>query len=246
MLFVILTVGFLVVVLAMNAWNVTHEGFNSLETPAEAPKSRTSQQIRAVLDTMNAPGLCELFDTIRKNMAENERVGQNIPAEEVVKRVEKALELKIPGGALPCPLLKYPQDSSTDAEWLAFLKKIPADFGARVVLMAVFANKELTEAEANIRKSLSNVPSADGFLTLPPNILHTPSQQFEDYSKGQGTQENITTLLKTLVANKITILKSNNIDPSIDIAPLIAQAKKSAEFLNKKRIQAESGTLINY
>jgi hypothetical protein len=239
----------------MNVFNFNlnssrYEGFTTDEPEfPDSPESNIPQQIRAVLDTMNAPGLCELFNTIRKNMAENEKVGQNIPAEEVVKRVEKALELKIPGGALPCPLFQYPT-SSNDTEWLEFLKKIPADFGARVVLMAVFANKELTEAEANIRKSLANIPATEGFLTLPPNIPQNPSQQFEDYikskSKGQGTQENVTTLLKTLVANKITILKSNNIDPAIDIEALIAQAKKSAEFLKKKRAQVESGSLINY
>jgi len=269
-LFAVLTAVFVTVVIAMNTLNIlgTGSGTGSAQAnPNEgfenSSKSTIPLQIRTVLDGMAVPELCPLFDTIRKNMAENERAGQGQgqgTPEEITKRVETALATSIPGGALPCPLLTYPRQGATDLEWLDFLQKIPSDFGARVVLMAVFANQKLKDAKVNVQQALSNIPESfkvqEGFLVCAPDVAD--SRRLENKGKAnanancslpenaspQSIQETVSSLLKTLVSNKSAILKSKGIDPSIDIKPLIADARANAEYLNKKRAQAESGTLI--
>ena len=56
-------------------------------------------------------------------------------------------------------------------------------------------------------------------------------------------KEAVTLVLKQLVAEKTTVLKRKQIDPQIDILPLIKDATKSAVYLNKKGKEAEEGHL---
>ena len=137
--------------------SVQNEGFaNGPKAKVTKPtKSEIEIQIRKILDAMDSKGLCPLYKTIRTNMAKNEKAGQDISDQEVNKRVEAALALKIPGGALPCPLLTYPKAGSSDLEWLDFLQQVPSDFGARVVLMAIYAQGFLADKEQILKDALS-------------------------------------------------------------------------------------------
>lgn len=253
-LLVVLSIVFFTVLIGMNT-------INSVNVPQEPSidgfvgSSDTEVKVRAVLDQMDSKELCPLFVVIRTNMMKNAKAGQDISDQEATKRVEADLAIKIPGGALPCPLLTYPKAGSPDLEWLDFLQKVPSDFGARVVLMAIFAEGFLGTTEKTMKLALSGngtPPVAENFAICSPDVAD--SRRAEKQNKGtscilpeelgpEQIQEAITKLLKDLVANKTTILKSKKIDPLIDIKPLIAQAKKSAEYLSKKAKQAESGEL---
>jgi hypothetical protein len=253
-LLVALSIVFFAVLIGMNT-------INSVNVPQEpvidgfVDSSDIEVQIRAVLDEMDSKELCPLFAVIRTNMLKNAKAGQDISDQEAAKRVEADLAVKIPGGALPCPLLNYPKAGSSDLDWLDFLQKVPSDFGARVVLMAVFAEGFLTTTEQTMKLALSGngtPPVAENFEICSPDVAD--SRRAEKQNKGTSCtlpeelnpaqiKEAVTKLLKDLVGNKTTILKSKKIDPLLDIKPLIAQAKKSAEYLSKKAKQAESGEL---
>lgn len=254
---------FLIILVGMNMVNSLQvkqtDGFadspNGTSATSATSASPIEIQIRKILDSMNSEDLCALYTTIRSNMAKNEKAGQDITDKEVNKRVEAALALKIPGGALPCPLLKYPIAGSTDLDWLDFLQKVPSDFGARVVLMAVYAQGFLADKEKILKDALSGngtPPISDGFTVCSPDLA--TSRRAEKKDKGTvctlpedlspaDIQEAVTTLLKTIVAQKNTILKDKKIDPRIDITKLIKQAKVSAAYISQKSEQAQSGTL---
>ena len=53
----------------------------------------------------------------------------------------------------------------------------------------------------------------------------------------------MTKLLKTLVAQKNTILKEKKIDPTVDVDQLIKEATVSAKYIKEKSEQAKDGTL---
>ena len=249
-LLVSLSIVFFVVLIGMNTiYSVqvipTIDGF--------VDASQAEVKIRAVLDQMNSEELCPLFTVIRTNMMKNAKAGQDISDQEAAKRVEADLAIKISGGALPCPLLKYPKAGSSDLDWLDFLQKVPSDFGARVVLMAVFAQGFLATTEQTMKLALSGngtPPVAENFAICSPDVADSRRSEKkdiactlpEDLSPAQ-IQEAITKLLKDLVANKTTILKSKQIDPLLDIKPLITQSKASAAYLSKKSEQAQSGNL---
>jgi hypothetical protein len=248
---------YMVILIGMNMVNSvqTREPFADVATKAKATKSQIEIQIRKILDSMNSESLCPLYTTIRTNMAKNEKAGQDISEQEVKNRVEAALALKIPGGALPCPLLKYPKAGSSDLEWLDFLQQVPSDFGARVVLMAIYAQGFLAENEQALKDALSGKgtpPISDGFTVCSPDVA--TSRRAEKKGKGErctlpedlspeDIQEAVTTLLKALVANKNTILKEKKIDPNIDVKALIQKANRSATYVAQKSQQAQDGSL---
>jgi len=231
------------------------EGFVTQEKSA----SDIEVQIRAVLDDLTIPEICPLYTTIRKNMKKNEMSGPNAIKSQVeaAKRVEDALRLKIPGGALPCPLLTYPKAGATDLEWLDFVQKIPIDYGARIVFMAIYAKEFLGSTEQLMRDALSGKgkvpPVEEGFAICSPDVADT--RRAEKSKKGEEscelpenlTQEQIkeavTVILKQIVAEKTTRLSQKKISPTLDILPIIKDATKSADYLNKKGKEAEEGNL---
>ena len=249
-----LSVVFFLVLIGMNSINtvskkVTKPKVTSVDGFVNL--SKVEIQIRAVLDQMNSDELCPLFTVIRSNMMKNAKAGQDISDQEAAKRVEADLAIKIPGGALPCPLLKYPKAGSSDLEWLDFLQKVPSDFGARVVLMAVFAQGFLAMTEQTMKLALSgNGTPPEGFEICSPDVADSRRAEKkdttctlpEDLNPAQ-IQEAVTKLLKDLVGNKTTILKSKKLDPLLDIKPLITQAKASAAYLSQKSEQAQNGDL---
>lgn len=255
----VLTFLFLLVLFYMNYNNARQEakpiGVDGFQDVA---KAGAEAQIRAVLDPMIVPEICPLYTTIRTNMKKNEMAGENpATAQEAEKRVEASLAIKIPGGALPCPLITYPRAGASELDWLDFIQKVPTDFGARVVFMAIYAKEFLADKEKILKDTLSGdvtVPMPEeGFVVCTPDLADTRRAERskktaesctlpEDLTP-QQIHEAIAVILKQLVSQKNTLLKEKKIDPLIDILPLIKAATKSAAYINKKSEEAQSGTL---
>jgi hypothetical protein len=191
-------------------------------------------------------------------MVKNEKAGQSISDQDAERRVDEALKLKIPGGALPCPLLQYPKDSATDIEWLTWLQEVPSDFGARIVLMTIYVDTSLTNAAQGLRSALQgNLNAAtqlsEPFAVCPPDVAATRRAEktkqppisctLPEETQPEQIQEQVTSLLKRLVSQKNQILKENNIDPNTNIIPLLQNAKVNQSYLEKQGKAAEAGTL---
>ena len=100
--------------------------------------------------------LCTIFDKVRQSHSQSIKgMSTSMSDGELMKKVEAQLVIDIPGGALPCPLLQYPADTATDLEWLTWLQTIPSDFGARVVLMASYADDKLTIVANSLKDALA-------------------------------------------------------------------------------------------
>jgi hypothetical protein len=255
----VLTFLFLVVLFYMNYNNAKQEAKAvSVDGFQDVAKAGAEAQIRAVLDPMIVPEICPLYTTIRTNMKKNEMAGENgATAQEAEKRVEASLAIKIPGGALPCPLITYPRAGATELDWLDFIQKVPTDFGARVVFMAIYAKEFLADKENILKDTLSGdvtVPMPEeGFVVCTPDLADTRRAERSKKSAESCTlpedltpeqiREAISIILKQLVSKKNTLLKEKKIDPLIDILPLIKAATKSAAYINKKSEEAQSGTL---
>ena len=236
------------------------EGFQNEQQPSQPQTNDTLSKIKAVLDPLITPAkdLCSLFDTITTNMMKNEKAGTSISDSEAKLRVQKNLAIAIPGGALPCPLLSYPTPTSSDLELLQFVQTIPSDFGARIVLMALYARNTLktqsNKLDAALKGEAVATESFQDITLCPPDIAASRRAEKQTDTKTcklpedlspQDVKESIQTVLKTIVAKKNTILKANSIDPTLSIAPIIQEAKGYATYLNKKAKEAESGDLIN-
>ena len=237
------------------------EGFEEMpdSTKKSSPDSSfapISEQIRAVLEPMNITELCPLYAQIRDTAKKNELAGPNPPTEqEALKRVEADLATRIPGGALPCPLFQWPSTTATDLEWLDWLQKIPKDFGARVIFMAVYARDFLQKQEDDLKGALRGEVNTEGFQDIcTPDVAATRRAEAakrqeaeacvlpEELSPNQ-IQESVSKLLKELVATKLKLLSAKGMDPTLDIRPLIKEASKSAAYLKQQGAAAESGTL---
>jgi hypothetical protein len=246
---------FFILLIGMNVVNSFQKKEKKKEGFANPVQSDIEVQIRTVLDELNSEELCPLYVVIRKNMAKNEKAGQNISDKEADKRVEASLALKISGGALPCPLIVYPKAGSSDLDWLAFLQKVPSDFGARIVLMAIYAQGFLEDTEKTLKETLSGnvtLPNSEGFSVCSPDVADSRRAEKknkdetcvlpEDLSPAQ-IKEAVTKMLKDIVGTKTTILKSKKIDPQIDIKPILAKATKSANYIKSKTEEAQNGSL---
>lgn len=255
----VLVIVAIILIFSMNWNNYKKCNEEPFATQEKNAPSDIEVQIRAVLDDLTIPEICPLYTTIRKNMKKNEMSGPNAVKNEVeaAKRVEDSLRLKIPGGALPCPLLTYPKAGATDLQWLDFVQKIPVDYGARIVFMAIYAKEFLGSTEQLMKDALSGngkiPPVEEGFVICSPDVADT--RRAEKSKKGQEScelpenltpeqiKEAVTVILKQIVAEKTTLLTKKQISPTIDILPIIKDATKSADYLNKSAKKAEEGTL---
>jgi hypothetical protein len=133
--------------------------------------------------------------------------------------------------------------------------------------MAIFAKKYLKSTEKLLKDALGGkgkIPPEDeaelledseGFVVCSPDVID--SRKAEKLKKGITNQacdmpeeltpaqisEAVTLVLKQLVSEKTTVLTRKKINPQIDILPLIKDATKSAEYLNKRGKEATEGTL---
>jgi hypothetical protein len=253
----ILTIICILVIIGLNLINIfqkVEEGFVEKKETA----SPIELKIRAIISPMVVPEICPLFKSIRDTSFKNEKTGSSLSDVEIIRKVEAGLALKIPGGALPCPLVVYPRPGSTDLEWLDFLQKFPKDFGARIVFMAIYAKEFLGTTETTLKAALSGngtppVADTESFTVCTPDLATTrraeqakkPAESCilpEDLSPEQ-IDKAVTELLKDIVANKSTLLKEKKIDPKINIMPLIAKAKQSLAYISKKGEEAQNGTI---
>jgi hypothetical protein len=261
-LFLALSFLFLIVVIGMNIVNVNYkplyeEGFADSSSNIEG-------QVKGVLEPMNIKGICDLYGNIREFMKESEIATNRVSEKEASSRVEASLAIKIPGGALPCPLLNYPKGGSGSLEWLNFLQSIPTDFGARVVFMALYAKKELNRREINIKASFNGNPvktdaefdkeDMEPFTGLcPPTVADTRrAEQLnkensdcklpEDMSE-DDIQSAVKELLDTIVKTRSSILTKRGVDPKIDLTSVLASAEASMKYIVKMKGKAKEGTL---
>ena len=274
LLFGVLTLLFVGLVIAMNVVNVTAstDGFvdAGAGTAVTAGTSLLAPKIRAVLEPMTASGddLCALYDILRQTGIKNAKAGPGDPPSdaEAARKVEADFALKIPGGALPCPLLTYPKEGATDLDWLAFVQTIPKDFGARIVFMALYARDTLKEQLKTIKNSLGEGFADEGFRSLNVAYIGEADEGFqaictpeaaasrkanaltasctlpEDLSPQQINQA-ATDLLKSLVVGKMNALNAKNISSSLNIAPIVKEALGYAAQLKDYSDKAQSGTL---
>lgn len=252
-LFFGLIIFFFVVVLLINFRSSTQtekalENFENPPQPSDIPL-----QVKAVLDPMLPKGsedLCQIFDVIRTNMSNNEKTNPNLSPEEISIRVEKSLALSIPGGALPCPLLTYPSNSASDLEWLDFVQKIPTDFGARIIFMTIYAHKSLKETKESLSSSLSSMESFSDIC--PPDIARSRRNDAKasncvlpEDMKSEDIKESILQALRTLVAQKNSILQAKQVDPKTDVQTLLTQTKEYLSYIQAKNTQLQNGTLLS-
>jgi hypothetical protein len=271
-LFGILTLLFLVAILGMNLANASRQEEHFVDSGSVA-KSEIASQIRETLDKLafytsqslpdgspsDGAKLCTIMSLIRMSMAENEGVGQNLSDAEISKRVEATLSTAIPGGVLPCPLLQYPSDSATDLEWLTWLQTVPTDFGARVVLMAAYADVTLSSIAKKMKDALSgniNIPSLQGFVDVcTPTLSEKKRSELEEKNCSlpesltpAQIKEAVTKLLKKLVSEKERILAKVTKENPLTLGPIdvrthIQNAIVAANYLNKQKQSLEAGTL---
>jgi hypothetical protein len=262
LLFGVLTLLFVGLVIAMNVVNIraSTDGFvdAGVAGTAASGTSLLAPKIRAVLEPMTASGddLCALYDILRQTGIKNAKAGPGDPPSdaEAARKVEADFALKIPGGALPCPLLTYPKEGATDLDWLAFVQTIPKDFGARIVFMALYARDTLKEQLTTIKSSLGEgfrCFASEGFQAIctpeaaasrKANALTASCTLPEDLSPQQIDQA-ATDLLKSLVVGKMNALNAKKISPSLNIAPIVKEALGYAAKLKEYSDKAQSGTL---
>ena len=284
----VLTLVFLIVIVAMNIVNISskHEGFESSPTQEPSP-SEIEKKIRAVLDPMafytspdasdasdasDGEELCKVFAQLRKSMIKNvtdDPANKNLDTTEINKRVESDLALEIPGGALQCPLLQYPKPGSADLDWLSFLQDVPLDFGARVILMAQYADTKLTKLAADFKNAISgnitlpDLSAVEAFVSVCSQALankkRTNAEEAscslpEDLSP-QQIDEAVTTILQQIVRQKQKILLEISgkrsealLNPGLYTNPSIHQnivnAKVAAKYLSEQLDSAQAGTLM--
>lgn len=285
-LFGILTLLLLLAVVGMNLANSSHreEAFVDSGNSGKSGKSGNSgkigslerseieEQIRATLDPMafytvpdgtrtsDGEALCIVISLIRSSMADNEALGQTLSNAEISKRVEAQLSTAIPGGVLPCPLLQYPSHSATDLEWLSWLQTVPSDFGARVVLMAAYADKTITSVANKMKEALSGgitIPSLQGFVDVcTPTLAEKKRSDLAEQTctlpeslTAAEIKEAVTKLLSTLVTEKARILakaattNALTLDLKTDVHTHIMNSMVAADYLNKQKQSLEAGNL---
>jgi hypothetical protein len=260
----ILTFICILVIIGLNLINIyqkVEEGFAEQKETA----SPIELKIKAIISPMIVPEICPLFKSIRDTSFKNEKTGSSLSDAEIKKKVEDGLALKIPGGALPCPLVVYPRPGSTDLDWLDFLQKFPKDFGARIVFMAIYAKEFLGTTETTLKAALSGngtppIPDTESFTVCTPDLATSrraeqakkPAESCvlpEDLSP-QQIDTAVTELLKDIVANKSTLLKEKKIDPKINIGfeenftifNMIDNTKNIKNLINEKKSLEEIET----
>lgn len=153
----ILTVGYL------HVKTLVREGFEGSTSGSGSPgPSAVEETIRAALDVYTDPAICEVYTQLRAVVAQNIQGNMLTPTADTLAKVDAYLAKEITLPPLPCPVFTYPTAKS-ELEWLVFLNELPTDIGARHVLMAVYAQREMKFRANNVKIALDRgtpVPDA--------------------------------------------------------------------------------------
>ena len=229
------------------------EGFASASDAGQESQPTLGTKIKKVLDPLafytnpvqpegtpipEGKDLCAIFDKVRQSHSQSIKgMSTSMSDGELMKKVEAQLAIDIPGGALPCPLLQYPADTATDLEWLTWLQTIPSDFGARVVLMASYADDKLTILAQNMKDALA------GDIELP----ELSKESFIDAVGFASADGRKFTLEPGHVKSEEWWSSENFIDSSV-CTPMLAEKKRidqasatctDPKTLSKEEIEAE-------
>jgi hypothetical protein len=171
--------------------------------------------------------------------------------EEVAKQVEQIIASGIPGGSLPCPLLIYPQPGANDYQWLTFLYSIPDDFGARVVLMAMYADSKIGDSSNQLGTAMNKKtdlspaapPVSEAFIDVCTTDLAMKKR--EELREQSCTlpetldpiqfQLAIADKLNKLITTKNTILTQNLVNPQTPINPTILSIQAKLKKLDQQK-----------
>jgi len=222
--FIGLSIVFCVIIFGLNIVNAYYTPVSLHKKEGFTSKDTIPSQIRAVLDPMNIEDICNIYSVIREFMKKNEIALSHVSESEAILRVEKALAIKIPGGPLSCPLLKYPVEGATVDDWIAFLQTVPVDFGSRVVFMILYAKKELKRRVDNINAALKAEPTKTDaeFDKMDQAIVMA----------GGNIYENFTGLFPPTVADTRSMEKSSRV---LDRFKDIATKSLTDEIIVKKK-----------
>jgi hypothetical protein len=172
--------------------------------------------------------------------------------EEVAKQVEQIIANGVPGGSLPCPLLIYPQPGANDYQWLTFLYSIPDDFGARVVLMAIYADSKIGDSSDQLGTAMNKKttdlspaapPVSEAFIDVCPTDLAIKKR--EDLREQSCTlpetldpvqfQIAISEKLNRLTRTKNNLLTQHLVNPQTPINPMIVSIQTKLKKLDQQK-----------
>jgi len=160
----ILTLSYLHVKILLDKGKEGFDTMSSGSSPSGSPgPSAVEQTIRTALDRYTDPALCDVYTQLRAIIAQNIQGNTLTPTADTLTKVDAYLAKEITLPPLPCPVFTYPTAKS-ELEWLVFLNALPIDIGARHVLMAVYAQREMKFRATNVKTALARgtpVPDAE-------------------------------------------------------------------------------------
>jgi hypothetical protein len=236
-----LSFAFFFAVIAMNTSDLFYSS-RPLKEGFEAQITTTAEKIRKCMDALAL-----------NTTPDGSPTGEGAELCVIYKDMDPAMTTKnIPGGALPCPLVKYPSAGASDTEWLAWFQNIPPDFGARVVFMVLFADKTITPQKDAINNILTQ--GFEDTAVCTPDLLALKKQI--DYAgkcimppdmTGEQVTKSVDTIIQQLEETKKKLLKGTVEallleNPALlfaDMKRRIANVKDAMAYLNEKKKAGE-------
>jgi hypothetical protein len=128
------------------------EGFAS---PSDSlPRSVVEQTIRSALDKYLNTDMCLIVIQLRTVIAQNIQGNQNTPTADTLAKVDEYLTREIGIAPIQCPAFTYPTANS-EVEWLVFLSGIPTNIGAAYILMAIYAQQQLSFYAKKVKTAIA-------------------------------------------------------------------------------------------
>ena len=120
-----------------------------------SPSSSTIETtIRKALDPYLNSDLCDVYAQLRTVLAQGIQGNELTPTADTLKKVDAYLTKELTTAPLPCPSFTYPTGKA-ELEWVNFLNELPTDIGAKYVLMALYAQRELAFRAKNVKLALN-------------------------------------------------------------------------------------------
>ena len=131
----------------------TKEGF--APAASASPSSSTIETtIRKALDPYLNSDLCDVYAQLRTVLAQGIQGNELTPTADTLKKVDAYLTKELTTAPLPCPSFTYPTGKA-ELEWVNFMNELPTDIGAKYVLMALYAQRELAFRAKNVKLALN-------------------------------------------------------------------------------------------